>query len=106
MDRHDLRQHGHGFSIQIIQVNGEAQERLINQFIDIENISKGGFRFTTNLDFQLEDRIKVILNFPDDTVKNVFGRICYSKNIDTKDESISKIAYGYSVLDGFYELPT
>ena len=105
MNRHDLRQHGNGFSIQIIQVNGEAQEWLTNQSVDIDNISKGGFCFTTSLDFEIDDRIKVILNFPDDTVKNVLGRICYSKKIDTNNESISKIAYGFSVLDGFYELP-
>lgn len=105
MERKDLRQHGHGFSMRITQVNGEVQDELIDHPIDIDNISKGGFRFTTTFEFEIEDRVEVILSFPNDAVKNVLGRICYSESVESDDKTITKIAYGFSVLKGFYQLP-
>ena len=105
MDRKDLRQSGKGYNIEIKQINGVLQEDSTNEYIDIDNISKGGFRFTTSIDFELEDRIQVVLNFPDNTTKEVFGRICYSELIDKNANAVSNKAYGFSILLGFYELP-
>ena len=105
MDRKDLRQSGKGYSIQIRQINGVLQEDATDEYIDIDNISKGGFRFITSIDFELEDRVQVVLSFPDDTTKEVLGRICYSELVEKNKSAVSDKAYGFSILLGFYELP-
>ena len=105
MDRKDLRQSGKDYNIQIKQINGVLHEHTTDEFIDIDNISKGGFRFTASIDFELEDRIQVVLSFPDNTTKEIFGRICYSESIDNNVNAVSNKAYGFSILRGFYELP-
>ena len=53
----------------------------------------------TDEKFELEDRVKVQLHFPDKHTQEVLGRICYSDAIDD-----DRTAYGFSVLDGFYSL--
>ena len=45
----------------------------------------------------MEDRVQVLLRFPDDHTQKVLGRICYSEAIDDIDT-----AYGFSIIDGFY----
>jgi hypothetical protein len=47
--------------------------------------------------FELEDRIEVQLQFPDEHTQEVFGRVCYSDVVDA-----SRTAYGFSVIKGFY----
>ena len=104
MIRKYVRQSGQGYSIQATQINGVNQEEFSNQNIALDNISKGGFRFTTSIGFELEDRIHVILNFPDKSTKEVLGRICYSETIEVNEGSNTYKAYGFSILNGFYEL--
>jgi len=87
------------YCIQVLYKNGEAQNRLARKSIHIEYICKGGFRFLSDEKFEVEDRIKVRLQFPDERTQEVSGRICYS---DVTDDY--KTAYGFSVLDGFYSL--
>ena len=99
MEREDVRQSGKGYCIQVMQINGDIQEDLFDKSIHIDNISKGGFRFTTDLKFELEDRVQVILKFPDNKAKEVLGRICYCE-----DAGSDNSAYGFSVLRGFYHL--
>ena len=104
MIRKYVRQSGQGYSVQVTQINGVVKEELSNQSIALDNISKGGFRFTTSIDFELEDRIHVILSFPDKSTKEVLGRICYSEVIETNESSTTYKAYGFSILNGFYDL--
>ena len=47
------------------------------------------------------DVYRVLLRFPDDHTQEVLGRICYSETLED-----SKMAYGFSVIDGFYSLYT
>ena len=82
-------------------INGDVQSHLSQKSFYIENIGKGGFRFLTDVEFELEDRVQVLLRFPDDHSQEVLGRICYSEPIDD-----GKTAYGFSVIDGFYSLLT
>lgn len=86
-------------SVQILSINGAVKPELAEQTYPIMNISKGGFCFCTELDLQLEDRLKVQLTFPDGHSQEVLGRICYSQEQDD-----GRMAYGYSVLDGFYSM--
>ena len=88
MNRNQERASADGYCIQVLIINGEVQ-----------NIGKGGFRFISDIKFELEDRLQVLLRFPDDHSQEVLGRICYSEAID--DETF---AYGFSVIDGFYSL--
>lgn len=103
MDRKDLRHSGEAYSIQVTRINGDSCDELNTQLINLDNISRGGFRFTTTFNFEVEDRVKVLLSFPDDTVKDVFGRICYSEAV-ASDNELGSSAYGFSILQGFYEL--
>jgi len=91
---------GEGYCIQILFINEKVQENLTQKSLYIENISKGGFRFVTDLQLVIEDRLQVILRFPDGRTKEVLGRVCYC---DTVKDS-GKTAYGFSVIDGFYTL--
>jgi len=91
---------GDGYCIQILSINDKAQENLTQKSLYIENISKGGFRFVTDLQLGIEDRLLVLLRFPDDRSKEIFGRVCYRDEMNDSDN----IAYGFSVLDGFYSL--
>ena len=99
MNRTQDRATADGYCIQILIVNGEVQNQLSLKSYYIENIGKGGFRFIADITFELEDRVQVLLRFPDGHSQEVLGRICYSDNID--DE---QTAFGFSVIDGFYSL--
>ena len=88
-----------GCYIQVLMINGEMQDRLSEKSFYLENIGKGGFRFISDINFELEDRVQVLLRFPNDYSQQVLGRICYC------DETANKqTAYGFSVMDGFYSL--
>jgi len=100
MNRHQERSRAEGFCVQILIVNGEVQDRYSQKSYDIENIGKGGFRLISDFPFELEDRVQVLLRFPDNHVQEVLGRICYSEEFD----GIQK-AYGFSIIRGFYSLP-
>jgi hypothetical protein len=99
MTRNQERATAEGYCIQVLIINGEAQNKLSQKSFYIENIGKGGFRFISEVKFELEDRVQVLLRFPDDHSQEVLGRICYSESVDD-----DKTAYGFSVLDGFYSL--
>ncbi len=87
------------YCIQVLNKNGEAHNNLAGKSFYIENIGKGGFRFLSDENFELEDRVQVMLRFPDNHSQEVSGRVCYS---DAIDDEIT--AYGFSVIDGFYSL--
>ena len=99
MNRTQDRATADGYCIQILIVNGEVQNQLSLKSYYIENIGKGGFRFLADITFELEDRVQVLLRFPDGHSQEVLGRICYSDKLD--DE---QTAFGFSVIDGFYSL--
>lgn len=100
MLREDSRNPGDGYCIQILTIDGKAQEELSQKSIYIENISRGGFRFVAELELHVDARIKVLLRFPDERTQEVLGRVCYS----VKSEDDDTAAYGFSVIDGFYTL--
>ena len=89
------------YCIQVLNKNGEAQNNLAEKSFYIENIGKGGFRFLSDETFELEDRVLVLLRFPDELSQEVSGRICYCEALDDDNT-----AYGFSVIDGFYSLHT
>ena len=60
---------------------------------------QGGFRFVSDIKFELEDRVQVLLRFPDGHSQEVLGRICYTDRLDN-----DQTAFGFSVIDGFYSL--
>ena len=99
MNRTQDRATADGYCIQILIVNGEVQNQLSLKSYYTENIGKGGFRFLADIAFELEDRVQVLLRFPDGHSQEVLGRICYSDKLD--DE---QTAFGFSVIDGFYSL--
>jgi len=99
MKRSQERSSVEGYCIQILIVNGEVKSHLSHKSYYIENIGKGGFRFISDAAFELEDRVQVLLRFPDGYSQEVLGRICYSEVIDDEQS-----AFGFSVLDGFYSL--
>ena len=98
MARNQARASADGYFIQILLINGNVNEQS-EKLYGIENIGKGGFRFISEMAFELDDRVKVLLRFPDEFSQEVFGRICYSD-----DKTQDHIAYGFSVIDGFYSL--
>lgn len=98
MERDQDRASADGYCVQILIINGEVQEQSDKSFY-IENIGKGGFRFLADVSFELEDRVKGLLRFPDGTAQEVLGRIYYSDEAGT-----GQTAYGFSVIEGFYSL--
>lgn len=98
MARNQARASADGYCIQILLINGNVNKQSEKLYY-IENIGKGGFRFVSELPFELDDRVKVMLRFPDAFSQEVVGRICYSDD-NTQDHK----AYGFSVIDGFYSL--
>jgi Tfp pilus assembly protein PilZ len=99
MNRDQERATVDGYCIQVLIVNGEVQDQHSQKSLYIENIGKGGFRFVSNVRFELEDRVQVLLRFPDGFSQEVLGRICYIDAIGN-----NKSAYGFSVIEGFYSL--
>jgi len=91
---------GSGYCIQILAIDGQTQQDIAQKSFYIENISRGGFRFIATIDLEIDSRLKILLRFPDERQQEVTGRICYS---DTTIEG-DAIAYGFSVIDGFYSL--
>lgn len=99
MNRTQDRSTADGYCIQILIINGEVQNKLSLKSYYIENIGKGGFRFISDVKFELEDRVQVVLRFPDGHSQEVLGRICYTDRLDN-----DQTAFGFSVIDGFYSL--
>ncbi len=99
MKRKQDRAAAEGYCIQVLTINGECQNHLAQKSFYIDNIGKGGFRFISEVKFELEDRVQVLLRFPDDHSQEVLGRICYSEKLDN-----NQMAYGFSVIEGFYSL--
>jgi hypothetical protein len=87
------------YSIGLLFINSVEQDHLCRDYLLVEEICNGGFRFCSNVDLELEDRLLVQLRFSDDRSQQVLGRTCYS---DAIDDDIT--AYGFSVIDGFYSL--
>lgn len=96
MPRQFERIPGSAYSVSLIALNGKGVDKQPS--INIDNIGKGGFRFSSDAELQLEDRLQVILRFPDGREQEVLGRICYS------EEEMDHFSYGFSVLSGFYSL--
>ena len=99
MNRTQDRSTADGCCIHILIINGEVQNKLSLKSYYIENIGKGGFRFISDVKFELEDRVQVLLRFPDGHSQEVLGRICYTDRLDN-----DQTAFGFSVIDGFYSL--
>lgn len=99
MSRNQERATAEGYCIQILIINGEVQNHLSHKSYYIENIGKGGFRFISDITFELEDRVQVLLRFPDGHSQEVLGRICYADR-----QNANEMAYGFSVIEGFYSL--
>ncbi len=99
MTRNQERASADGYCIQVLIINGEVQSHLSQKSFYIENIGKGGFRFISDVTFELEDRVQVLLRFPNGHSQEVLGRICYNTVIDE-----NATAYGFSVMEGFYSL--
>ena len=99
-ERQQERSTAEGYCIQILIINGDVQRNQFHKSYYIENICKGGFRFICDIDFELEDRVQVLLRFPDDHTQEVLGSICY---VDEAEHGST--AYGFSIIRGFYSLP-
>ena len=95
--RRDIRQACKACRCEILQVNGREPDHTQQYEGDIENISKGGFRFVTSQRFELEDRIKARIIFTDGRTQESMGRICYCN----EDSDAGNFAYGFSILNGF-----
>ena len=99
MSREFERHPGGEHAIQIISINDEPVTDASMQRLVVHNIGKGGFRFECEAGLQLEDRVKVMLSFPDGYRQEVLGRICYSEELGD-----NRCAYGFSVISGFYSM--
>lgn len=95
--RKDIRQPCNACRCEILLVNGKQPDQSQQYEGNIENISKGGFRFVTSKRFELEDRIKARLIFTDGRSQETTGRICYCNEIQENGD----FAYGFSILNGF-----
>jgi hypothetical protein len=100
MTRETRRIHADNFSINILMVNGEIYATDGSNQFCLDNIGKGGFRFSAAIKLELEDRVQVLLHFPDGHSQEVLGRICYNETL----EANGMVAYGFSVMQGFYAL--
>jgi hypothetical protein len=100
MLREDNRDIGDGYCVQLLAIKGDVRDDLSHMSYYIENISKGGFRFISDIVFEIDDQLQVLLRFPDGHSQKVLGRICYCD----EDKGPDGYAYGFSVLDGFYSL--
>jgi len=99
MSRNFNRLSGKAYTLCLQKINGEDREDLKHAKLIIENISRGGFRFQSDIDLEIEDRVRVLLKFPSGQQHEVLGRICYRELV----ESDELVAYGFSVLQGFYK---
>lgn len=95
--RKHIRQPCKACRCEILLVNGEKPDQSQQFEGDIENISKGGFRFVTSKRFELEDRLKARIIFTDGRSQESTGRICYCN----EDTVIGAYAYGFSIINGF-----
>ena len=85
--------------IQILSINDEKRSELADKILSVLNIGKGGFKFETDFELELEDRLQVRLRFPDGYEQEVLGRICYSHEGED-----ANAAYGFSIISGFYSM--
>lgn len=101
MSRHFNRLSAEGYCLGLLSINGESDEVIRTLDARLINISKGGFCFQVCRTLELEDRITVMLTFPDGHAQEVYGRISYCED---SEKSGSPMTFGFSVLRGFYRL--
>ncbi len=99
MSREFERHPGNEHSIQLLRINDEDVSQSDKLNFTVNNIGKGGFRFEADIALQLEDRVQVLLHFPDGFQQQVLGRVCYCDELED-----GRWAYGFSIIDGFYSM--
>lgn len=63
----------------------------------VNNISRGGLRFTASENFDVDERVELTLYLSNGHTHNLHGRICYCHN----GSSDSQHDYGVSFLDPY-----
>ncbi len=68
----------------------------------IINISRGGLRFCSHDEFEINERVQVIVHMANGEIHHAMGRICYCQ--DKEQETEHGSCCGVSFLDHFLEM--
>ena len=83
MNRNQERTSADGYCIQVLIVNGKVQTYLSQKSFYIENIGKGGFRFLSDINFELE---KTAVKKYSEAIEALEGDVTYTSiRVDLED---------------------
>lgn len=97
MSRSDLRQEIKNSYLTIHRLNDENHDD--NEHFPIENISRGGIRFSSEETFDLQERVSLNLYIDGKLSHQANGRICYHDEDNNHNNF-----YGVSFLDKYLHL--
>jgi hypothetical protein len=101
MQRKDNRQSIDNAWLKLSRLPTSDHSAVPDQLYPVYNISRGGLRFSSTVQFDIQERLNVRVHLPNNTEHTALGRICYCE----KDEQ-NKVGmfYGISFLDNFLDM--
>ena len=95
MIQRETRQAIDGAQVSLKRRSPETDSQTNHKY-PVNNISRGGLRFSANENFDVDERVELILYLSNGHIHNLDGRICYCK-----DNSNNQHDYGVSFLDPY-----
>lgn len=95
MIQRESRQASEGAQISLKKRSAESNSGNGDKY-PVNNISRGGLRFSCNENFDVDERVELTLYLSNGHVHNLDGRICYCRGNNNNQHD-----YGVSFLDPY-----
>ncbi|MDH5473904.1 MAG: PilZ domain-containing protein [Gammaproteobacteria bacterium] len=94
MIQRETRQASKGAQVSLKKSSPGSNNGIEDKY-PVDNISRGGLRFSCNQTFDIDERVELTLFLSNGHVHNLHGRICYCQNNNKNHD------YGISFLDPY-----
>ena len=95
MIQRETRQAIDGAQVSLRRQATESDNQADSKY-PVNNISRGGLRFSATEDFDVDERVELTLYLSNGHIHNLHGRICYCQNNNNNQHD-----YGVSFLDPY-----
>lgn len=95
MIQRETRKASDGAQVSLIRKDSHSDNPQGDKY-PVTNISRGGLKFSCNENYDVDERVELILYLTNGHVHNLNGRICYCQNSHNNSHD-----YGVSFLDSY-----
>lgn len=101
MQRKDNRQSIDNAWLKLTRLPTSDQPAIPEQLYPVYNISRGGLRFSSEVNFEIQERLYVRVHLPNNSDHTALGRICYC---EPDGQNKVGMYYGISFMDNFLDM--